>query len=102
MKPLTAYPRHKRKKLNHIRTKFDLINGFMRVGSFAKVSKILTLDEITPIINDEINEVRKSVMGKYKINLSQIDIQTDRTSMDLLKDLVTIKITAYNPIKAND
>ena len=96
MKPLTAYPRHKRKKLLHMRTKNSLINGAMYVVTSLKLSKSLHIDETIEAINNEVEATRYKIYKGYKALLKECDYKIAEIDDDFIRELKTIKITLYN------
>lgn len=101
MKPLTAYPKHKRKKLYYIRVKYALIRGFTGFGTTLKVSNQIRIDELKGTIDEVIHNLRKRVFTDFKITLSECVVNRGTVNDDILNDLTTIQIEIFNK-KAND
>lgn len=79
----------KKRKLKYIRYKNNLRNG---KDSFVMFQKVSQLDEGEAIKNSLIDEAKKCLMKKYRIDLPKHEFLIGQNGDDFLKNIVTVKI----------
>lgn len=96
MKPLNSFPKHKRKKIKYIRTKFRIRTGLQKFQIYSKIYREADEKLITQKVDELVHELRKEIFQKYKIQLKYFSVQTPTLYGDLEQDLLTIYIVVYN------
>lgn len=101
MKPLNHYPKHKRKKLIYIRTKFHLRLGIYREYLLYPIPNEILLDSeaIQQFIVNCIDNGKKTLLIKWKLIFTADKISVSQFSKDFLQNTNSL-VVQFRIIKA--
>jgi len=95
MKPLNQFPKHKRKKIEYIRTKFRLKKGLSICRSSMVVSNDIDETTLAQVVISESNKQIKTLHDIWKLHFTFRSLEAGLCNDDFLSQTTTL-LFSYN------